>query len=118
MIQRHVFKLIFKIRIQTVNEGITKSENKKDFAKKSIFELLNIVETKEKETEEKKKVPIISSSEQKENQSPANASSLPAEWHEDEIRLLVKGVKIFAVGTRDRLNALIINHFFEIINKK
>ena len=67
--------------------------------------MLKKVETKAQEPKEEIK---HSSNEQNGEEAGANATATKSsiEWHEDEIRLLVKGLKIFAVGTRDRYKPL------------
>ena len=84
-----------------MNETIQKTDKTKEAAQKNVFDMLKKIQIKEKETKEEKKV--ISNNEQNGNETSASASTpVSTEWHEDEIRLLVKGVKIFAVGTMDR----------------
>jgi hypothetical protein len=57
-------------------------------------------ETKEIESREA----VAQQSDKKETQKAAEstASNVDKEWSADEIKLLVKGVKIIAVGTKDR----------------
>ena len=85
-----------------MNETIQKSDKKKEAAQTSVFDMLKKVQEKEKGIKEEKKT--ISSNEQNGGEASASTTTtaVSSEWHEDEIRLLVKGVKIFAVGTMDR----------------
>ena len=85
-----------------MNETIQKSDKKKEAAQTSVFGMLKKVQEKEKESkEEKKNIPI--NGQNGSGEASANSTvTVSSEWHEDEIRLLVKGVKIFAVGTIDR----------------
>jgi len=64
--------------------------------------MLKKVQEKEKGIKEEKKT--ISPNEQNgvEASASTTTTAVSSEWSEDEIRLLVKGVKIFAVGTMDR----------------
>ncbi len=48
----------------------------------------------------------------KPEQTATAASNASAEWCDEEIKLLVKGVKVIAVGTRDRFNLFILFNFF------
>lgn len=89
--------------IKSMNESIQKSENQKETAQTLIFNELDRVENR---STDDKKVAAETKSIQVDQASGTSSTSSIAEWCDDEIRLLVKGVKVIAVGTRDRWDVI------------
>lgn len=93
--------------IKQMNEDIIASEDKKSTAKTAIFTMIKRFDDKEKEIIQEIKI-----KEQHTNgmngsaEHEADVTPKSRDWHEDEIRLLVKAIKIFAVGTRERWDVI------------
>ncbi len=99
-------KICLFLRIKNLNESIQKSEQQKETAKNLIFEELQKVENRS--AEDKKSASEIKTVKLEQSNSTSNVSN---EWTDEEIKLLVKGVKVIAVGVRDRWD--VIANFIE-----
>jgi len=98
--------LLNLMEIKSLNESIQKSENQREMAKNLIFENLRIREMGNLE-EEQIKATVLPVAEM----TAAEVQPASKEWCDDEIRLLVKGVKIIPTGTRDRWD--VVANFIE-----
>lgn len=85
-----------------MNESIQKKESKKDESSALVFDMVKNMETKlEEEAKlQKQKQEETATSDRKDDKKEEKLVS--AEWCDDEIKLLVKGLKIIPVGTRER----------------
>lgn len=100
-------ELLGLLEIKTLNETIQKSENQKETAQNLVFEELKKLENRQEE----KKAAASEPTKSTEEKASTSAASQSKEWTDDEIKLLVKGAKIIAVGTRDRWD--VIANFIE-----
>lgn len=98
--------LLSLLEIKNLNESIQKSENPRQTARCLIFGEMEKVETRSSLEKEKSAEPKTVKPE-----TTVTATNVSAEWCDDEIKLLVKGVKVIPVGTRDRWD--VVANFIE-----
>lgn len=93
-------------RIQELNESIQKKESKKETSEGLVFDMLKTMETRlEEEARQqqlKHEAEKSGGADRKDEKKDGSDKSVSAEWCDDEIKLLVKGLKIIPVGTRER----------------
>jgi DnaJ family protein C protein 2 len=89
--------------IQKLNQSIHDSERQEQEARSLIFEMLK--ENQIRCEVLSAKVASMTLTETKSTGS-SDASAVSADWTDEEVKLLVKGVKMFAVGTRDRWDVI------------
>ncbi|RNA14164.1 subfamily C member [Brachionus plicatilis] len=93
--------------IQNLNECIQKSGDKRSAAQQLIFEKIDKLEEKKSQQSQ----PSQPSVESKKVDKVESQAAKLAEWTDEEIKLLIKGSKLIAMGTRERWE--VIANFIE-----
>ncbi|CAF0886540.1 unnamed protein product [Brachionus calyciflorus] len=112
----HLIESMSLSEIQNLNESIQKSDSQKESVKKIIFDKLenkttDTTTTNTNTTEDIKKEAPKSIEKVNHETSIPVVKSGPVEWVDDEIKLLIKGSKLIAMGTRERWE--VIANFIE-----
>lgn len=95
--------------IQNLNETIQKSDDRKLTAERLIFDKIDKLEQEKKCQQQQQSQTQPETKKVEKTVEPASTKSI--EWTDDEIKLLIKGSKLIAMGTRERWE--VIANFIE-----